>query len=78
MVGGWDTILIIMPLILPNPFGFFPQSRVWQACRTKISNRESGLENSILIIIFGDTFLVQWMKLGKLGFFLLDWLMGHQ
>ena len=24
------TILIIMPLLRPNPFGFFPQGRVWQ------------------------------------------------
>ena len=24
------TILIIMPLLRPNPLGFFPQGRVWQ------------------------------------------------
>ena len=27
---GWYTLLIIMPLHRPNPFGFFPLGRVWQ------------------------------------------------
>ena len=31
---GW-TILIIMPLLRPNPFGFFPQGRVWQKEKRK-------------------------------------------
>ena len=29
-VGGGVSLLIIMPLLRPNPFGFFPQGRVWQ------------------------------------------------
>ena len=29
-VGGCYTLLIIMPLLRPNPFGFFPQGRVWK------------------------------------------------
>ena len=45
--GGWggDTILIIMPLLRPNPFGFFPQGRVWQnlreLCHTQLVKRIS-------------------------------------